>query len=82
MRDKLYTEKSDVWSFGVFVWEIFTLGSNPYPGFELDEEFYKKLVDGYRMERPPFAPLSMSVNKLDLIYIQLIFINFIKVIHL
>ena len=59
MRDKIYTEKSDVWSFGVFMWEIFSLGANPYPGFELDQEFYKKLVDGYRMEKPVFAPNSM-----------------------
>lgn len=61
MRDKLFTVKSDVWSFGVFMWEIFTLGSNPYPGFELDQEFYKRLVDGYRMERPEFAPNNMFV---------------------
>ncbi|XP_054159954.1 vascular endothelial growth factor receptor 2-like [Oppia nitens] len=59
MRDKVYNEKSDVWSFGVFMWEIFTLGSNPYPGFEIDEHFYKRLVDGYRMERPDYSPLKI-----------------------
>lgn len=59
MRDKVFTTKSDVWSFGIFVWEIFTLGANPYPGFELDEDFYKKLLDGYRMPKPELSPPKM-----------------------
>ena len=31
MRDSVFTEKSDVWSFGVCIWEMLTLGSTPYP---------------------------------------------------
>ncbi|XP_054166017.1 vascular endothelial growth factor receptor 1-like [Oppia nitens] len=56
IRDKVFTSKSDVWSFGILLYEFFTLGGNPYPGIEIDEEFYKRLKSGYRMEKPDFAP--------------------------
>ncbi|CAG2173059.1 unnamed protein product, partial [Oppiella nova] len=56
IRDKVFTSKSDVWSFGILLYEFFTLGGNPYPGIEIDEEFYKRLKTGYRMEKPDFAP--------------------------
>ncbi|GFT25730.1 vascular endothelial growth factor receptor 3 [Nephila pilipes] len=56
IRDRVFTTKSDIWSFGILLWELFTLGSNPYPGVEINEEFFKKLKNGYRMEKPEFAP--------------------------
>ena len=56
IADKVFTIKSDVWSFAVVLWEIFTLGSNPYPGMEVDEDFYRKLKNGYRMEQPSYCP--------------------------
>ncbi|KAF8785487.1 Vascular endothelial growth factor receptor 1 like protein [Argiope bruennichi] len=56
IRDHVFTTKSDVWSFGILMWEFFTLGSNPYPGIEIDEEFYKRLNAGFRMERPDYCP--------------------------
>lgn len=59
IRDKVFTTKSDVWSFAILLWEFFTLGGNPYPGVEIDEEFYKRLKNGYRMEKPDFMPNNM-----------------------
>ncbi|CAL1269807.1 unnamed protein product [Larinioides sclopetarius] len=56
IRDHVFTTKSDVWSFGILMWEFFTLGSNPYPGIEIDEEFYKRLNAGFRMEKPDYCP--------------------------
>ncbi|RWS31389.1 Vascular endothelial growth factor receptor 3-like protein [Leptotrombidium deliense] len=56
LRDNLFTSKSDVWSFGVLLWELFSLGENPYPGVSMDAEFYVKLKDGFRMQRPDNCP--------------------------
>ncbi|XP_037531691.1 vascular endothelial growth factor receptor kdr-like [Nematolebias whitei] len=63
--DKIYTTQSDVWSFGVLMWEIFSLGASPYPGVQLDEEFCCKLKDGTRMRAPDYAPTEIYQTMLD-----------------
>ncbi|XP_048022237.1 macrophage colony-stimulating factor 1 receptor isoform X3 [Megalobrama amblycephala] len=55
----LYTVQSDVWSYGVLLWEIFSLGMSPYPNVVIDAQFYKMIKDGYHMPQPDFAPHEM-----------------------
>ncbi|XP_078509706.1 macrophage colony-stimulating factor 1 receptor [Lissotriton helveticus] len=57
--DCIYTVQSDVWSYGILLWEIFSLGMSPYPGILVDGKFYKLVKTGYQMARPDFAPLEM-----------------------
>ncbi|XP_046723469.1 macrophage colony-stimulating factor 1 receptor isoform X1 [Silurus meridionalis] len=55
----LYTVQSDVWSYGILLWEIFSLGRSPYPDVVVDAQFYKMIRCGYHMSQPEFAPDEM-----------------------
>ncbi|CAH2107874.1 unnamed protein product [Euphydryas editha] len=47
----VYSHHSDVWAFGILLWEIVTLGSTPYAAMS-GREVLAAVADGYRLERP------------------------------
>ncbi|KAL4630648.1 protein-tyrosine kinase 6-like [Arapaima gigas] len=53
-----FSIKSDVWSFGVLLYEIFTYGGVPYPDLK-SHEVYDLITSGYRMPLPPNCPNSI-----------------------
>ncbi|XP_039667486.1 vascular endothelial growth factor receptor 2 isoform X2 [Perca fluviatilis] len=63
--DRVYTTQSDVWSFGVLLWEIFSLGASPYPGVCIDELFCRRLKEGTRMRPPEYATTEIYQTMLD-----------------
>nr|XP_019592053.1 PREDICTED: vascular endothelial growth factor receptor 1 [Rhinolophus sinicus] len=63
--DKIYSTKSDVWSYGVLLWEIFSLGGSPYPGVQMDEDFCGRLKEGVRMRAPEYATPEIYQIMLD-----------------
>jgi serine/threonine protein kinase len=51
---KTYTTASDVWSFGILMWECFSLGKLPYKGMN-NTQAREQIEVGYRMEAPPLT---------------------------
>ncbi|KFD64331.1 hypothetical protein M514_09912 [Trichuris suis] len=51
-----YTVKSDVWSFGIVLWEIFSHGTIPYTEHDPGEEFIMWLKSGNRLSQPDHSP--------------------------
>ncbi|MGH0160282.1 UNVERIFIED_CONTAM: hypothetical protein FKN15_053118 [Acipenser sinensis] len=49
-----FSSKSDIWAFGVLMWEIYTLGKVPFERFN-NTEIIDKLMAGYRLYRPQQA---------------------------
>ncbi|XP_019856456.1 PREDICTED: uncharacterized protein LOC100638399 [Amphimedon queenslandica] len=59
--------KSDVWSFGILLWELATKGNGPYPGMT-DEKVKEAVPKGYHMPIPrdcpePFKQLMINCWK-------------------
>ncbi|KAJ8732414.1 hypothetical protein PYW07_015013 [Mythimna separata] len=48
----VYSHHTDVWAFGILLWEIVTLGSTPYAAMS-GREVLAAVTEGYRLERPP-----------------------------
>uniref|UniRef100_A0A915IFF4 receptor protein-tyrosine kinase n=1 Tax=Romanomermis culicivorax TaxID=13658 RepID=A0A915IFF4_ROMCU len=53
--DGIFSTKTDVWSYGVLLWEIFSMGYLPYPG-RTNQEVMKLVTDGGRLEHPIGCP--------------------------
>ncbi|XP_051285550.1 tyrosine-protein kinase receptor TYRO3 isoform X2 [Dicentrarchus labrax] len=51
LSESVYTAKSDVWSFGVTMWEIVSRGRTPYPGVH-NHELLDLLLSGHRLKPP------------------------------
>ena len=61
--DRHFSGASDVWSYGVMCWEIFSFGQMPYPKMNADQVLIA-LTRGYRMPRPDACPSEMYVGSL------------------
>lgn len=50
-----YSSESDVWSYGILLWETFSLGVCPYPGMT-NQQAREQVEKGYRMACPQRCP--------------------------
>ncbi|XP_049900346.1 insulin-like growth factor 1 receptor isoform X1 [Epinephelus moara] len=55
LKDGVFTTTSDVWSFGVVLWEIATLAEQPYQGLS-NEQVLRFVMEGGLLEKPQNCP--------------------------
>lgn len=56
--DGVFTSQSDVWAFGVLMWEITSLGQQPYPAMS-NVDVLKYVSEGKRLPRPVNCPEAL-----------------------
>ncbi|XP_024613862.1 ephrin type-A receptor 1 isoform X2 [Neophocaena asiaeorientalis asiaeorientalis] len=55
---RIFTTASDVWSFGIVMWEVLSFGDKPY-GEMSNQEVMKSIEDGYRLPPPVDCPARL-----------------------
>ena len=60
LRDSLCSAASERWSYAVLLWEVFSLGTRPYPSME-NREVLPYILSGMRLEMPPRCPPAVFV---------------------
>lgn len=60
LKDGLFTSQSDVWSFGVVLWEIATQAEQPYQGFSNDQVL-QNVKAGAQLEVPKECSETLKV---------------------
>ena len=58
LSDGIFTSQSDVWAFGVLLWEIWTLGQQPYSA-KTNHEVMVYVKEGNTLDRPSMCPISL-----------------------
>uniref|UniRef100_A0A915MXM1 Protein kinase domain-containing protein n=1 Tax=Meloidogyne javanica TaxID=6303 RepID=A0A915MXM1_MELJA len=51
-----FTSASDVWAYGVFLWEVFTYGQTPWEGISGSQILYAVDTQRLKLEKPKFCP--------------------------
>jgi len=64
MRDNKYSTKSDVWAYGIVLYEIFSFGADPYDD-KSGREIFAMLNSGNRLPCPPFATPEIYAIMMD-----------------
>lgn len=58
LETRVYSTKTDVWSYGVLLWELMTRGVVPYPDVD-NFDLYSYLAEGRRMTRTRYCPVIL-----------------------
>ncbi|CAL8116303.1 unnamed protein product [Orchesella dallaii] len=62
IMDMSFSTQSDIWSYGVTLWELFQLGLTPWSEYKFCVDFVKELKHGKRLEKPTYATQKISLT--------------------
>ena len=68
LEDGVFSVKSDVWSFGILMWEIFAFGEKPFSDLKLNKDVRRRILGGGLLPQPAACPgdiYAMMVNCWD-----------------
>ena len=57
-KPRVYTKKSDMWSYGVTLWEVYSKGAMPFKGLKA-KQVKEMLKNGERLPQPMDCPKSV-----------------------
>lgn len=60
ISDRTFTHKSDVWAFGVTIWELMTFGAKPFEEYDT-KDVPRQIIEGVRLRQPSY--MSAEVYK-------------------
>ncbi|ELU14235.1 hypothetical protein CAPTEDRAFT_151490 [Capitella teleta] len=63
-KERVYTKETDVWSFGITLWEIYSMGETPYPK-QKSHGVEDLLRSGYRLPKPENCPVPLYHKIMD-----------------
>jgi len=62
LKENKFSTSSDVWSFGITLYEVFTDGQKPYKEFKTNQEVWNNVASGYRLACPKECPDAVWSN--------------------
>ena len=79
--DRMYTHKSDVWSFGIMCWEMLELGQKPYTNMTLTS-VPSAVALGHRLARPQLCTPQLYENIIQkkILILFIVFIDRYKIL--
>mmetsp|Transcript_37332 Transcript_37332/g.88737 ORF Transcript_37332/g.88737 Transcript_37332/m.88737 type:complete len:160 (+) Transcript_37332:1815-2294(+) len=56
LKRRWWSDKSDVWAFGVLMWELWSMAELPFPFVSCDQQVAMLVCSGRRLEKPKGCP--------------------------